>query len=111
MTHPSYIEWAKQEVAKETGDPDWRLLQLVSWAHRMSDQTEVVPTTSQEMMPVKITYATKEEDHVTSLERQVAEMRAEIAELKSANDMGKSRQKQSVGPMSVSDGSYEEVHP
>lgn len=123
MNYPSYVEWAKQEVAKETGDPDWRLRQLVSWAHRMNEQTEVVATSPQVMMPVKITpaakpkatgksgYATKEEDHVTSLERQLAEMRAEIAELKSANDQEKSRKKPSMGPMSVSDGSYEEVHP
>ena len=124
LSHPSYIEWAKSEVAKETGDPDWRLRQLVSWSHRMEEHQEVVTEKITNHAKPKASaqagYASrvkdevtppKQEDHVASLERQLAEMRAELAEMRAMNSENKARKKQSTGPMSVSDGSYEEIHP
>lgn len=32
--HPSYLEWAQGEVQRSS-DPDWRLVQLARWAHKM----------------------------------------------------------------------------
>lgn len=32
--HPSYLEWAQEEVQRSS-DPDWRLVQLARWAHKM----------------------------------------------------------------------------
>lgn len=106
--HPSYIQWAKQEV-QTSDDPDWRLRQLVQWANRVEkemNQNQGVASGYQ-VKDKTMTPVTTEVPKMEEMMEKVQELQEELDELKGL----RKKKSKSVTDQTESMGSFEAVSP